>query len=301
MTHHIGYIHETKPEPFSPPCFYQSGAGLQKYTYRYQKGLPLIGITASLKGDADSIAQRTTLDSSWKVNPDYIASVAQAGGLPVVLPPIVEAVEEMVQSIDGLLLSGGSDLDPSYYGEEALPEVDGTLPERDIFEMTLLGHALERGMPVFGICRGLQVLNVALGGTLHQDLPSQLSDGPIAHRQQIPKWRWTHEVDVDEDSNLARIIEATKLRVNSLHHQAIKDLADPLIPVAHATDGVIEAMESRDLSRHWLVGVQWHPEGMCDAEGLKHHTLFDAHVVAAKRHAFRWASKRQPAPYSRVA
>jgi putative glutamine amidotransferase len=216
---------------------------------------------------------------------DYVAGVAQAGGVPVVLPPIAEVAEGIVRGIDGLLLSGGSDLDPGYYGEELLPELGAIAPERDTFEVAVLRHALERGMPVFGICRGLQVLNVALGGTLYQDLPSQLHPDLIAHRQQMPKWQWTHEVEVGVGSEVAKIMESTDLRVNSYHHQAIKDLADDLVAVAHASDGVIEAVESRDLSERWLVGVQWHAEAMREAQSPEHRNLFKAHVAAAERHA----------------
>ena len=250
---------------------------------------PIIGLTASLKEDTESVATRP-LGSFVRAELDYAAGVAQAGGTPMVLPPIVEAAEEMVRKIDGLLLSGGSDLHPSYYGEDPLPELGVTVAERDAFEMALLEHALGRGVPVFGICRGLQLLNVALGGTLYQDLSSQMEDGSIAHRQQMPKWQWTHEIEVDGDSKVAKIMEASELRVNSYHHQAIKDLADGLLAVAHASDGVIEAVESRDLSERWLVGVQWHAEAMRGSEGIEHRNLFKAHVAAAERCSFRQAA-----------
>ena len=250
---------------------------------------PIIGVTATLKQDSESVEQRP-LGVFVRADLDYVDGVTGAGGVPVVLPPIVEATEEMVGGIDGLLLSGGSDLDPSYYGEEPLPELGTTIPERDAFEVAILEHALERGMPVFGICRGLQVLNVALGGTLYQDLTSQLGDGSIAHRQQMPKWQWTHEVEVNGGSEIARIMETAELRVNSYHHQAIKDLAGGLVAVAYASDGVIEAVESSNLSKHWLVGVQWHAEAMRDVEGSEHRNLFSAHVAAAERYALRRAA-----------
>jgi len=220
---------------------------------------------------------------------DYVEGVVRAGGIPVVLPAIAETAEEVARRIDGLLLCGGSDLDPGYYGEEPIPELGVTLPERDAFEMALLDHALRRGTPVFGICRGLQLLNVALGGTLYQDLSSQLGNGSIAHRQQMPKWQWTHEVEVDGGSNVAKIMGSTELRVNSYHHQGIKDLAKPLLVAARASDGVIEAVESPSLSEHWLVGVQWHAEAMRDV-GSEHRNLFEAHVAAAERYALRRAA-----------
>jgi putative glutamine amidotransferase len=249
---------------------------------------PVIGVTATLKEDADSLAQRP-LGSFVRADLDYVAGVAQAGGIPMILPPIPGSAEEMAGRIDGLLLCGGSDLDPGYFGEEPIPELDVTVPERDAFEMTLVEQALERGIPVFGICRGLQVLNVALGGTLYQDLPSQFGGGSIAHRQQMPKWQWTHEVEVNDDSSITEIMNVDRLRVNSYHHQAVKDLADGLAVVARASDGVVEAVESRNLSDRWLVGVQWHAEAMRDASP-ENRNLFEAHVEAAKRYALRRAA-----------
>ncbi len=250
--------------------------------------VPVIGVTATLKQDVDSVAERP-LGSFVRADLDYVAGVAQAGGIPMVLPPLPGTAEEVAGNIDGLLLCGGSDLDPAYYGEKPIPELGMTLPERDSFEMALVEQALERGVPVFGICRGLQVLNVALGGTLYQDLPSQLHPDLIAHRQQMPKWQWTHEVEAEGGSEIVKIMGTDDLRVNSYHHQAIKDLAEPLTAIAYASDGVIEAIESRDLTKRWIVGVQWHAEAMRDSEGPAHRNLFAAHVAAAERHALRRA------------
>ncbi len=250
---------------------------------------PVIGVTATLKKDTDSVAERP-LGSFVRADLDYVAGVAQAGGVPMVLPPLPGTAEEVAGRIDGLLLCGGSDLDPGYYGEEPIPELGVTLPERDHFEMALVEQALERGIPVFGICRGLQVLNVALGGTLYQDLPSQLGGGSIAHRQQMPKWQWTHEVEVDDGSSIAEIMETGGLRVNSYHHQAVKNLAGGLVVSARASDGVVEAVEARNLSERWLVGVQWHAEAMRDAGSPEHRNLFEAHVEAAERYALRRAA-----------
>ena len=251
---------------------------------------PIIGVTATLKHDVETRGTRP-LGTYVRADLDYVAGVSQAGGVPVVLPPFAKAAEEMVRGIDGLLLSGGSDLDPSYYGEAAIPELDVTLPERDEFEMALLEHALRRGIPVFGICRGLQVLNVAFGGTLYQDLPSQVNPALIAHRQQSPKWQWTHEVEVDEGSAVREIMAVPSTRVNSYHHQAIKDLAEPFEVVARSVDGIVEAIEHRDLSERWIVAVQWHAEAMREGDvGPEHRNLFEAHVAAAERHALKRAA-----------
>jgi putative glutamine amidotransferase len=251
----------------------------------------VIGVTATLKEDVDSVAQRP-LGRFVRADLDYVEGVAEAGGAPVVLPPVVgsRAAESLLDGLDGLLLSGGSDLDPSYYGEEPVPELGVTIPERDAFEMVLLEHALRRGMPIFGICRGMQILNVALGGTLYQDLPSQMDHRVLlGHRQETPKWQPTHEVEVEGGSKVGQIMGVDELKVNSYHHQGIKDLARGLLVSAVSPDGVVEAVEFRDFSERWLVGVQWHAEAM-RAAGLEHRNLFEAHVCAAERHALRHAA-----------
>ncbi|MGI9049325.1 MAG: gamma-glutamyl-gamma-aminobutyrate hydrolase family protein [Rubrobacteraceae bacterium] len=251
---------------------------------------PIIGITATLKEDVDSVAERP-LGRYVRADLDYVEGVANAGGAPVVLPAVGErrAAEAVIGSLDGLLLSGGSDLDPSYYGEDPIPELSVTLPERDAFEMALLDEALRRGIPIFGVCRGLQLLNVGLGGTLYQDLPSQLGRDILKHRQATPKWQPTHEIEVKRNSWVGEIMERDAVNVNSYHHQGIKDLAGSLMVSARSSDGVIEAVESRDFSERWLMGVQWHAEAMRDA-GSEHRNLFEAHVSAAERHALRRAA-----------
>jgi putative glutamine amidotransferase len=252
---------------------------------------PVIGVTATLKQDVDTVAQRP-LGRFVRADLDYVEGVTEAGGVPVVLPPVVgvREAEALLGGIDGLLLSGGSDLDPSYYGEKAVSELGVTVPERDAFEMSLLEHALRRGLPILGICRGMQILNVALGGTLFQDLPSQVDHLVLlGHRQETPKWEPTHEVEVNDGSKVAEILGTDELKVNSYHHQAVKNLAAGLVAVAHAPDGVVEAVEWGDLSQRWLVGVQWHAEAMRDA-GPEHRNLFEAHVAAAKHHALRRAA-----------
>ena len=250
---------------------------------------PIIGITATLKEDVDTVAERP-LGRFVRADLDYVEGVAGAGGAPVVLPPVGEsAAEALIHSLDGLLLSGGSDLDPSYYGEKPVSELGVTLPERDAFEMALVRLALRRGMPVFGICRGMQVLNVALGGTLYQDLPSQREQDPLKHRQDTPKWQPTHEVRVSEGSYIAEVMGRESVKVNSYHHQGIRDLAEGLVVTGRSLDGVIEAVEAEDLSERWLLGVQWHAEAM-RGSGPQQESLFEAHVSAAEGHALRRAA-----------
>jgi putative glutamine amidotransferase len=251
---------------------------------------PIIGITATLKEDVDVVAERP-LGRFVRTDLDYVEGVAGAGGAPVVLPPAGDesAAEALIHSLDGLLLSGGSDLDPGYYGEEPVPELGVTLPERDAFEMALIGLALRRGMPVFGICRGMQVLNVALGGTLYQDLPSQWDRDLLKHRQDTPKWQPTHEVRVGEGSYIAEVMGLGSAKVNSYHHQGVRDLAEGLVVTGRSSDGVIEAVESEDLTEQWLLGVQWHAEAMRGADPQQ-GSLFEAHVSAAEGHALRRAA-----------
>jgi putative glutamine amidotransferase len=251
---------------------------------------PKIGVTAALREQAQSSVQNPS-GRFVRTDLDYVEGVAEAGEMPVVLPPSVSvrAAEALLDGLDGLLLSGGPDLDPGYYGEEPIPELGATIPEWDALEMALLGMALQRRMPIFGICRGMQILNVALGGTLYQDVSSQLGADVLNHWQTTPKCQSTHEVEVLEDSYLAEITERQTVQVNSYHHQGIKGLADALTVSAHSADGVIEALESCNFSDRWLVGVQWHPEGMRDI-GSGHRNLFEAHVCAAERHALRRAA-----------
>jgi putative glutamine amidotransferase len=248
---------------------------------------PKIGVTAALREETESIAQNPS-GRFVRTDLDYVKGVSEAGGVPVILSPSLSlrAAEALLDGLDGLLLSGGPDLDPGYYGEAPIPELGTTIPEWDALEMALLRLALGQGMPIFGICRGMQILNVALGGTLYQDVPSQLGADVLNHWQTTPKCQVTHEVEVLDDSYLAKITDRQTVEVNSYHHQGIKSPPDVLTVAAHSADGVIEALESRDFSDRWMVGVQWHPEGMRDTESA-HRNLFEAHVCAAEHHASR--------------
>ncbi|AHY47025.1 putative glutamine amidotransferase [Rubrobacter radiotolerans] len=256
---------------------------------------PTIGVTATLKEDTETVATRP-LGRYVRNDLDYIEGVAEAGGIPIILPPVMGAggpegyARSVIGRLDGLLLSGGSDLDPSYYGEESLPELDVTVPERDMFEMALLELALERGIPVFGICRGMQILNVALGGTLYQDLPSQRHPDDGSHRQTDHKWEPRHEVVLEPGAWSSSLLvpevgnSGWSTPVNSYHHQAIKDLAGGLRATGHAPDGIVEVVESRDFSEGWFLGVQWHAEAMRSVRP-EHASLFRAHVEAASGYA----------------
>jgi putative glutamine amidotransferase len=229
---------------------------------------PIIGITAAHNVEQDYYYCRNS----------YIGGVRQAGGVPVLLPPLVDQDElrSSAGRIDALLLSGGGDVHPSLFSEQPhwkLGEVD---PERDDFEIRMLRLMIDLEKPVLGICRGIQVINVTLGGTLYQDLVSQQPQS-LQHRQEAPRRYPTHSVTVRQGSKLSDILGATRLKVNSLHHQAIKDVASGLQVTARADDGVIEGVEA--LGHPWLLGVQWHPEGMWEYDPAA-ASLFRALVSA---------------------
>ena len=230
---------------------------------------PLIGITAYV-----TPAKWGVWDAETALVPaTYVAAVERAGGRPMLVPPSEDAVEETLAALDGLLLPGGSDLDPRLYGQEPHPETYGVVAERDRGELALLTGALERDMPLLAICRGSQVLNVARGGDLVQHLPEVV--GHDRHKE-LPGVFGDHDVSLDPRSRLGELL-GEHAPIKSHHHQGLGRLGEGLREVAWADDGTIEAVE--DPERPFLVGVLWHPEaGEDDA-------LFTALVEAAR--AFR--------------
>jgi putative glutamine amidotransferase len=208
----------------------------------------------------------------------YLRAVERAGGLPVVLPPLaLDRISPLLDRLSGVLLSGGPDLDPAAYGRAAHHELGPTEPQLDAFEVQLAREADARGLPILGICRGAQALNVARGGTLHQHLP-EITDGSIAHRQHRPGTEVTHEVHVAPRSRLAAVVGCPRVAVNSFHHQSVDRLGDGLRAVAWALDGIIEAIEGWGTSL--LLGVQWHAEML--VEDPAHLALFRRLVAACE-------------------
>ncbi|HSJ72972.1 MAG TPA: gamma-glutamyl-gamma-aminobutyrate hydrolase family protein [Miltoncostaeaceae bacterium] len=192
----------------------------------------------------------------------YVNAVARAGGLPVILPPLPPSfAAPLLEAVDGLCIPGGPDIHPRLYGHEPHDMLGPTEMELDAFELALVAEALERGMPVLGICRGAQMINVAAGGTLHQHLPACV-DGALPHRQEADLAVSTHPVRVAGESRLAACLGGEVAEVNSLHHQAVDRLGAGLEAVAWAPDGVVEAVEGT--GGGFLLGVQWHAEGLVD-------------------------------------
>jgi microsomal dipeptidase-like Zn-dependent dipeptidase/gamma-glutamyl-gamma-aminobutyrate hydrolase PuuD len=216
-----------------------------------QAARPIIGITGNFGTKGCELAQ------------GYYESVLQAGGIPVVLPPYddAETLCKTLDKVDGILLSGGGDINPLLLGEEPIPGLHNICPQRDEMELLLVREAYNRQIPILGICRGIQVLVAALGGTLYQDLNTQYSEAPlIKHDQDLDRAYASHTVRLKTESTLARLFpEAGKgLSVNSFHHQAVRTSGPLLRVVAKAADGVIEAVESNEYKS--IIGVQWHPE-----------------------------------------
>jgi putative glutamine amidotransferase len=221
---------------------------------------PVIALTCSTEAGRDA------------ANRSYSEAVRRAGGVPVLLPLGGDEVEvrTAMAAAQGLLLTGGVDLDPGVYGAERQPECGEVDRPRDELDRLALAEALRRDLPVLGICRGAQALAAFLGGTLHQDIPR--------HRQTEARNVPTHDVQVEEGTRLAQIVGAGIVRVNSFHHQAVRDVPPGYRVAAQAADGTIEAVEAED--GRFRVGVQWHPEDMA-AECARQHALFEAMVREA--------------------
>jgi putative glutamine amidotransferase len=241
---------------------------------------PLIGVTTSemrMPRRTHPLPEGDPPQSEMALGIVYARAVEAAGGLPVVLPPLeTGAIGPLVDRLAGLCLSGGPDLDPAAYEAEPDPNLGTVEPALDEFEFAVARRADELGIPILGICRGCQALNVARGGTLHQHLPD-VTDGSLTHRQTESGRQPTHTVRIEPDSRLAAIVGTEELDVNSFHHQAVDRLGRGLRAVAWAPDGVIEGIE--DASSPLYLGVQWHVETLVHFE--RHAALFAALVEAA--------------------
>jgi putative glutamine amidotransferase len=222
---------------------------------------PLIGVTTSEMRRAESLNPTpegeppTRLEMALGL--PYLRGLEAVGALPLVMPPLgEEAIEPLLDRLDGICLSGGPDLDPAGYGAEPHPELGPVEPNLDRFELAVARRADAREMPILAICRGTQALNVVRGGALHQHLPEISTE--IAHRQRLPGNQTSHAVEIDPGSRLAAVLGDSEIDVNSFHHQAIDRVGDGLVVSARAPDGTIEGVE--DPSRPFLIGVQWHAE-----------------------------------------
>lgn len=240
---------------------------------------PLIGVTTSEVRLAEQVEQTEHSDpprQEMALGLTYMRAVERAGGIPVVIPPLEpDAVLSLLESVDGVVLSGGPDIDPAIYGQSRHPALGPTWRDLDVTELGLARHAVDADLPLLAICRGAQALNVARGGTLFQHVPEQFGRS-VEHEQRGPGTRIAHTVRIEEGSVLASAVGATSLEVNSYHHQAPSGLGRGLRAVAWAPDGLIEGVEVPD--REFVVGVQWHAEAMDDASSAN---LFRSFVEVA--------------------
>lgn len=239
---------------------------------------PLIGISGSvlLTNYGSSEGYRRAY-----VNEDYVQSVLQNGGIPFILPVVddEEVLSTYIEQLDGLILSGGHDVTPQYYGEEPMQKIGETWELRDWFDSLLVEKALEKGIPVLGICRGMQVMNVLHGGSLWQDL-SYMKDVEIKHLQGHSPELVTHLVDIEEGSQLHELMGENHVMVNTFHHQAVRELGQGFKATAFSADGIVEAIEHEE--HPFYLGVQWHPE-MLHASVPLMNQLFAGLIQAAQK------------------
>ena len=243
---------------------------------------PLIGVTTSevrLAEKVEPTPQGEPPHREMALGLTYLKAIEAAGGIPLVMPPLhVEAVEPLLDRLAGICLSGGPDLDPAAYDERRHPKLGPVEPELDFFELEIARRADARGLPILAICRGLQALNVARGGTLHQHLPDRPGT-TLTHRQSAPGDHVTHSVDITPGSLLHGTMRRRRARVNSFHHQAVHRLGEGLRAVAWSPDGVIEGVEAP--ARPFALGVQWHAETLTARP--EQAALFGALVQACSR------------------
>jgi putative glutamine amidotransferase len=208
----------------------------------------------------------------------YCEALEEAGAAPVLLPLSMnkDVIDAYVETCDGLMVTGGPDLDAACYGENNMPYNGELSPYRDFMELELIKKAALSNKPILGICRGMQVINVAMGGTLYQDIHAQIKDRElIKHSQSAPRWYSTHNIDIKEGSFIYKSFKSRKASVNSFHHQAVKAIASGFDATAWSEDGIVEGIEY--IKGSFIVGVQWHPEDLWKDNPI-HHGVFKGFV-----------------------
>jgi putative glutamine amidotransferase len=233
---------------------------------------PLVAVTATTR--ADDGVSRVRLSTA------YLQALEAAGVTPIVVPPLDgggngAGIDAILDVVSGLVLTGGEDVDPARFGAARHPRLSTVHPGRDATELALTRGACERQLPVLAICRGIQVLNVALGGTLIQDIPSE-HPSDILHDSDGPRAERTHTVRLAPDTRLARAVGRDAILVNSFHHQAIATRAASLVETAVAPDGIVEAVETPQDNPWWVIGIQWHPEDLVRSPESWDRALFAA-------------------------
>ncbi|MDF2067679.1 gamma-glutamyl-gamma-aminobutyrate hydrolase family protein [Bacillus sp. Cr_A10] len=230
---------------------------------------PIIGITVEVKEDGNYFMPSV-----------YGQAISQAGGIPVLIPLIPDMdIDELCEKIDGLFLTGGEDIDPSYYGAEPIVHLGRITPKLDAMEFATVQKILELNKPYIGVCRGLHMLNIVSGGTLYQSIHSQRKEPVIQHLQKAERTHRSHTVNVEKDSRLYELVQEEEFKVNSFHHQAVNEIGKDLRVVAKATDGIIECVEST--KHNFVFGFQWHPEEFAMDGDEASKRIFEAYIQAA--------------------
>ncbi|MFF2753553.1 gamma-glutamyl-gamma-aminobutyrate hydrolase family protein [Psychrobacillus sp. NPDC058041] len=228
---------------------------------------PIIGVSSSLKEDVLTVPT------------ENMRAIAKFGGVPLVLPNMVyDGIDRIAEMIDGLLLTGGGDIDPTLFGEEPQQGLGEITPERDAFEIALILKMLELNKPILGICRGAQILNIAVGGDMFQDIYSQIKCKLLQHSQKAPRWHASHYVQVTKGSILHEIVQTKQFKVNSYHHQANRGVPNDFEVSAVSSDGIVEAIESK--KHRFVLGVQWHPEYLLLKKDSESAAIFRAFIDA---------------------
>lgn len=246
---------------------------------------PLIGVTTSELRKAETVSpvpEGEPPRHEMALGLTYMKAVEVAGGVPVVIPPMeVGLIGALLDHLDGICLSGGPDIHPDHYGHEPHDQLGPTAPDLDHFELEIARKADAAGLPTLGICRGMQAINISRGGTLLQHIPDLWVT--VEHRQKMPGQTASHRVDLDPESQVAKIVGSPLIAVNSFHHQAVGDIGEGLVVTGHAPDGATESIE--DPSRDFMIGVQWHAELMVDQP--EQFALFHQLVIASGEFALK--------------
>ncbi|MHA6252566.1 gamma-glutamyl-gamma-aminobutyrate hydrolase family protein [Oceanobacillus sp. CAU 1775] len=239
---------------------------------------PIIGVTQTITND----------ERYYQVSKNNLVAIERAGGIPVVLSYLGnrQMIRQIADMIDGLYLTGGDDIDPVHFNEEPHPRLGSYFPQRDAFEMELTKVMLGKNKPILGVCKGAQILNLAAGGDMYQDIYAQIDQSLLQHSQHSPNYTASHEVNVKKESLLYRIIGNEKIRVNSFHHQANRKVGKGFIVSGKSSDGVIEAVES--VLHRFALGVQWHPEMLAVAgDDALSWKIYESFIEASQKKRIR--------------
>lgn len=233
---------------------------------------PIIGITPSVENG----------ENIYFINADNAKAITAAGGTPIILPLLEskDDIENAVQIIDGLYLSGGNDVDPTLFDEEPHPQLGIVDPKRDKFESAIIREVLKLNKPILGVCKGCQMLNIVGGGDMYQDIYSQIEGNLLQHNQNAPSDHGSHFVEVLEGSLLHQLVGLNKIKVNSRHHQANRKMGENFIVSGKASDGVVEAIESKQ--HPFVLGLQWHPENMVAVQDEVSQKIYKGFINACR-------------------